>query len=300
VYSPVNGFVQSVRYLPGDYVRKGQLLAVLSHPDLVRLQRAFLESRSRLGALERDFERKKTLAQADATSQRALEQAQADYEMELAHNKGLRAEIDLIGLSAQQLDQGGEIQSTLAVRAPVSGYVNQVNLNIGKLVTPDDLLYEIIDVRHVHLELQVYARDLDKLRVDQRIEAWMPGVEKRYAAKVHLIGRMIDPDTKTTLVHGHFDAEPVAITPGAFMHAHIFTDEATAQVVPETALVREGEKTYLFVYRDGAFEKRSVTTGRADGDYVEIEDLALNGDERVAVRGWKQGRGLILNLRSTI
>lgn len=285
VYSPVNGFVKTLRYLPGDYVKKGTLLATLSHPDLVRMQRDFLECKSRLGALESDYRRKESLAGAEAASQRALEQARADYETERARYQGLRAEIQLIGLSAEQLEKTGEIQSTLSLYAPVNGYVNAVNINLGKLVTPNDLLYEIVDDSHVHLELQVYAKDVDKIRKEQRIEAWMPGREKIYSAEVHLIGRMIDPDTKTTLVHGHFSQEPVPITPGTFMHAHIYTDEAETLVVPATGVVRSGEEAFVFIQRDGGFEKRKVETGRTDGDYVEVRNLQLAEGEKIAVKG---------------
>ena len=59
VYSPVQGFVKRVNYLPGDYVRKGQILTAISHPDLVKLQREFLEVNSQMSYLEKNYNRKK-------------------------------------------------------------------------------------------------------------------------------------------------------------------------------------------------------------------------------------------------
>jgi len=285
VYSPVNGFVQMVRHLPGEYVRKGALLTTITHPDLVRLQRQFLESRSQLTALERDYERKQTLADAEAASQRALEQAQSAYDLERARYRGLKAELDLIGIDTGKLEEAGEIQSTLTITAPVSGYINTIGINTGKLISPQDLMYEIVDNRHVHLELQVYAKDLGKVRKGQAITATMPGSEQELKAEVHLIGKMIDPETKTALVHGHFLAEPVEAAPGTYMHAHIYLDEGKTTAVPISAVVREGGDAFIFVEMDKGFDKVPVVLGRQDGDFVEVRDLALEEGQRIVLEG---------------
>ncbi len=285
VYSPVNGFVQQVRHLPGQYVRKGELLTTITHPDLVRLQRQFLESTSQLSALERDYERKKTLADAEAASQRALEQARSAYDLERARYRGLKAELDLIGIDTGKLEEAGEIQSTLAIVAPVSGYINIVAVNTGKLITPQELLYEIVDNRHVHLELQVYAKDLGKIHEGQAITATMPGGEQELRAEVHLIGKMIDPETITALVHGHFLKEPVEATPGTYMHAHIYLDEQTMTAVPAGAVVREGEDAFVFVEMGKGFDKVPVQLGRQDGDYVAIHGLSLDEGQRIVLEG---------------
>ena len=285
VYAPVSGFVQSVSHLPGEYVRKGTLLTTISHPDLVRLQREFLESKSRLKALQLDFERKKTLVDAEAASQRSLEQAQSAFEMEQARYRGLKAELDLIGIRSGELEESGEIQSSLSVRAPVSGFITRVEINTGKLISPQDLLYEIVDNSHIHLELRVYAKDLGRIHEGQRIVASMPGSDKKYEAEVHLLGKMIDPETKTALLHGHFNGDPKSVTPGAYMHAHIYLDEEKITAVPQTAIVREGEKAYLFVEKGTGFEKLPVALGRNDESYIEVLGLQLHEGQRIAISG---------------
>ncbi|RMD76217.1 MAG: biotin/lipoyl-binding protein, partial [Bacteroidetes bacterium] len=73
VHSPVAGYVQTLRYLPGDHVRKGTLLCTLTHPELVRLQRDYLEARARLKFLESEKARKEQLAAVDAASRRTFE-----------------------------------------------------------------------------------------------------------------------------------------------------------------------------------------------------------------------------------
>ncbi|MBK7870065.1 MAG: efflux RND transporter periplasmic adaptor subunit [Saprospiraceae bacterium] len=80
--------------------------------------------------------------------------------LQQARYKGLKAELELLGISVKTLENTGEIQSSISFYAPVNGYITKVNINNGKLVSPNDLLFEIVDRSHVHLELQVFAKDV--------------------------------------------------------------------------------------------------------------------------------------------
>ncbi|MEZ4987684.1 MAG: efflux RND transporter periplasmic adaptor subunit [Saprospiraceae bacterium] len=186
VYAPVQGFVQQVSQLPGEFVKKGAVLTTLQHPDIINLQQAFLESSSQLDFLEKDFARKQALAASDATSAKVMEQALADLNKEKATQKGLKAQLKLLGVRVDQLLNSGEIQPTIALVAPISGYLTQVNVNQGKLVTPNDLLYEIIDNQHVHLELNVFAKDLPVLKEGQRITAQVP-IDQKYMKHLYTL-----------------------------------------------------------------------------------------------------------------
>ncbi len=285
VYSPVNGFVNNVKHLPGDYVRKGELLTTVRHPDLVRLQRELLETKSRLRFLQEEYQRKDTLAGADAASRKALGQARSDYETARATYQGLKAELEMIGIDPARLEKDGAIQPAIPIRAPGNGYLTQVNVNPGKLITPDQLLYEIVDNNHLHLELQVFAKDLPLLAKGQRIECQAPGIDQTFHAEVYLLGKMIDPATKTTRVHGHFDEEPVNLTPGTYVQARIHTDAQEVTALPEAAIVRDGEQSFVFVKTPDGFRRMAIQTGLANQGYVQVETLELSDSELLAVKG---------------
>lgn len=285
IYSPVEGFVEKVDHLPGEYVRKGAVLTTITHPSLVRLQREFLEVTSQLDALKSDYLRKDTLAGSEATSQRELEQAKAAYEMQLARYRGIKAELDLIDIDTGKLEKEGDIQPRITIRAPVSGYIDKVMVNTGMLVGSSDMLYQMLDDQHIHLELQVYAKDLNRLRKGQRVEASLPGREETLSAEVYLIGKMIDMETKTALVHSHFLDESAKVTPGAFVHAHIFIDQEEVQTVPISAVVREGDQAFVFVEQGKGFRKTPVSLGKTGEDYMEILGLQLEEGQRIALEG---------------
>lgn len=284
VYSAVSGFVGNVKYLPGDYVKKGSLLTTIKHPQIIKLQSSFLESSSRLDFAKKDLERKEVLAKEEATSEKLLQEAQLNYQSELAHFSGLKAELELIGLPVTRITEGN-IQPYVQIYAPISGFIASVNINKGKLITPEELLYEIVDDEHMHLELQIFAKDIPKVKKGQHIEAFVPGIEEKIAAEVHLVGHVIDLETKTTMVHGHFENKPPTLTAGTYLHARIFQQEDLLLTIPHSALIRSGEHTYVFIRNDQDFVQREVITGAFDDDYIAIEKLELSEGEKLVTKG---------------
>jgi cobalt-zinc-cadmium efflux system membrane fusion protein len=137
----------------------------------------------------------------------------------------------------------------------------------------------------MHLELQVFAKDIPQLKENQRIECQMPGGVRTYTAEVHLVGKMIDPETKTTMVHGHFENEPIDLIPGTYVQARIYTDAKEILAVPNSAIITEGSEHYIFVKKVNGFVKTKVITGKFNGQYIEIEPLNLGTDEQLAVKG---------------
>lgn len=285
VHSPVTGFVQKVSHLPGEYVRRGELLASIAHPELIRMQRNFLESASRIPFLKKDMERKKELADADAASRKAYEQALSDYSVEEARYNGLKAELELIGIGAQLVEESRQVQQSIRIFTPVAGYLVKVNVNPGKLVEPNMLLFEIVDNSHVHLELEVFAKDLGLLREGQQVAAGIPGREEKFSGKVHLINKAIDLEKKTANVHVHLDEEPGNLAIGTFLYARIRTDSRQAPAVPEAAVVRSGGRSFVFVKDGEGFRKVEVETGQADGEYVEVRKLNLKEGQQIALKG---------------
>lgn len=285
VHAPVTAFVRRVRYLPGDYVKKGTPLLTVEHPELVRLQGDFLEQAALLQGLEKDYRRKAGLVSTDATSERALDEVQARYEAAKARYRGLQAELQLLGLAPAQLEKDGIIRTQLLLRAPVSGYIQDVNVALGQLVQPETPLYTILDPGHAHLELEVFARDLPFVRKGQPVLSFLPGERDTFPAEVFLVGAMVDSQAKTATVHGHFRQEPVGLAPGTYLRAHILADAREALSLPESALVREGQRVLVYRKTGRAYSPVFVEPGRQEGDYVELRGQALSPEDTVVLRG---------------
>ncbi len=284
VYATTKGFVGKVPQLIGDFVRKGTLLTTLRHPELIHKQRLFAEAASQLSTLRKDVERKETLAGADAASQRSLEEAEAIYDRQMATFRGLAAELSMVGIDTAQV-LAGEFQTSTGVYAPVSGYIEQINVNPGKLVDDSQLLYEVLDVEHQHIELNVYAKDLRKLKRDQPMEVYVPGTDRPSTAYVYRIGRSIDLEDKTAVVHGHFHNEADALPPGTYVQARIYLDTTRVWSVPESAVIRSENTASVFIQEDGGFRQKEVSVGRSRNGYLEIRGLEDPANTNLVVKG---------------
>ncbi len=285
IYTPMTGFVQTAEHLIGDYVKKGTLLTSLKHHDFIKLQREYLEAQSQLVFLESDYKRKETLQKEEAGAERLFEEAKANYESRLAHVNGLKAELQFIGINTEALIEKGNIQAQIHIYAPASGYIAEVNINRGKLVTPTDKLFEIVDNKHLHLELNVFAKDLPKVKKGQRIEAYIPGTTQKIEAEVHLIGKTVDMEKRTALIHGHMVGDQADVAVGIFLNATIHIDEKNVPAVPITALVQEGGKYFIFLKKADSFEKMEVEIGASNDNYAELLHWDLAEETEIVTKG---------------
>jgi cobalt-zinc-cadmium efflux system membrane fusion protein len=284
VHTPIKGFVRHADLLPGDVVKKGQLLTRIEHRDLIAMQRDYHEARADVAFLVQEAARKDTLAKAEASAERLAQRAATDLAVRQAHLASAAAELRTIGLDPDRLDPANPV-TQLGIYAPVSGVISRVMVNIGKLVQPEDLLFEIVDRRHSHVEMAVYAHDLGKLAVGQELRIHAPGRTEPLPGEVHLLGPVIDPATKTARVHGHFAVEPAPVAPGTMVEVEVLTTPREALVVPETAVVRQGDAAYVFLREGAGFRLRQVAIGRITGGYVELLDSTLTPTTELAVTG---------------
>ncbi|MCI4648548.1 efflux RND transporter periplasmic adaptor subunit [Phaeodactylibacter sp.] len=285
VHSPVMGFVRNIRHLPGEQIRRGERLASIDHPDLVRLQRTFLETAAQLPYLQKDRDRKAELAQSDAASQRDYELAISELSIMQARYEGLKAELELIGIDAKNVEETKKIQSAIGIYAPAGGQLTHVEVRSGQLVQPETMLFQVTDDSHLHLELQVYAKDLHRVKKGQPVIANLPGEEAPITGTVHLVNQSIDMEQKTARVHVHLDEGTSKLAIGSFLFAKIQTDSRMALTVPEEALIRSGEEAFVFQETGNGFQRIPVKPGTAADGYVEISGNNITDRTPVALKG---------------
>lgn len=285
VHSPVMGFVSGVRHLPGEYVKQGTVLTRIAHPDLIRLQGDFLAAAAALPALLRDAQRQAALSQSDAASQKALEKAQSDLAIAQARHNALRAELQLIGIDAEAVAAQQQVQPSIALRSPVSGYLTEVSAQPGQLALPETPLFQILDNSHLHLELEVFPKDLPRLAKGQHVTARVPGTDTAYIGHVHLINRAMAAGQKTVGVHVHFDKEPVDLALGTFLFAEVLTGSQPGFALPESAIARSGDQAFVFVETEKGFRRLPVELGTTDKGLVGVRSPELRVGLRVVVDG---------------
>lgn len=268
---PMSGYIGSIKLVPGMKVSRGQALATLQDQELIQLQQDYLIARSRVNFLQKEYDRQKTLNATKTTSDKVYEQTKSEYESQRIMMNSLNEKLRMIGINAQALNEDN-IRRAVSVAAPISGYVSAVHVNSGKYISPQDVLFELVNPTDLHLQLKVFEKDLPLLQSGQKVLVTLtsqPG--KTYEAKISLISKNLDND-RSASVHCSFIGAADNLFPGTFASAVIETASHDAITVPEEAVVRWQNGQYIFIQKDkGRFEMLPVTVGETDEGRTAIQ-----------------------------
>lgn len=269
ISAPLGGFIKHTELLQGMKVKKGQVIAVMEHADYIQLQQDYLDSKNQLEFLDLEYKRQQELATENVNSAKALQLSKSTYLSMKAKTEGLRSKLKLINISPADIENG-EIKNTVSIVAPITGFVMQVNVNIGMYVNPTDVMFKIVDTDHLHAEAQVFERDLTKLKVGQRVLINLTNETVPRIAKVYLIGKEISSE-RTVRVHCHLEKEDSNLIPGMYFSALIELGDTPLNTVPENAVVSFEGKDYLFTsIQKNTFKMVEIKTGLTESGYTEI------------------------------
>jgi len=272
ISAPLGGFVKSTELLQGMHVNKGQTVVVMEHPNYIQLQQDYLESVSQLGFLEQEYNRQLDLSKENVNALKSLQQAKSNYFGTKAKVAGLKARLKLVNINPTDIETG-DIKSTVSITSPISGFVSQVNVNIGMYANPTDIMFRIVDTDHVHAEAQVFEKDLPKIKIGQLVRITLSNEPKERLAHVFLIGKEISPE-RSVRVHCHFVGEDENLIPGTYFSALVETGSNTVMALPANAVVNFEGKHFVFVEKDPAkhtYELLEIQTGASDGSFVQFE-----------------------------
>jgi cobalt-zinc-cadmium efflux system membrane fusion protein len=276
---PLGGFLKNTPLLQGSRVKKGQIIATIENLDFIQLQQDYLEAKSQLEFAQADYERQQELGKENVNSQKALQQSKATFQGWQAKLNGLREKLKVMNIDLAALESG-KISSTINLYSPINGYVTQVNVNIGRFVNPTDILFEIVNTEHLHVELTVFEKDALKLKVGQKVRFTLANETKERTATVYLLGREISED-RTVRIHCHITEEDTNLLPGMYLQAIVETGGSEVIALPDGAIIDYLGRKYVF-YREAAppesaastnsysFNMHEVQVGISEAGYTEV------------------------------
>jgi membrane fusion protein, heavy metal efflux system len=292
---PMGGFVKSTKLLQGMKVKEGEVIATLEHQDYIQLQQDYLDNISKLEYLEAEYDRQQQLAQENVNSQKALQQARSNFESARATADGLRAKLGMLNIDPGDIARHG-IRSRIELYAPVSGFVTEVNVNLGEYVANTDVMFRIVNMEHLHAELQVYEKDIRLVRAGQKVSFTLAHETSPRTATVYLVGKEISKE-RTVRVHCHLDQEDESLLPGMYVTARIETNAEEGNVIPLNSIVSfEGEHA-IFVKRGRRqFELILVKTGNSSNDSIIIRHApGLHPGDSIVTDGAFELLGMLKN-----
>ncbi|GET24501.1 efflux RND transporter periplasmic adaptor subunit [Prolixibacter sp. NT017] len=262
-----SGSVKRIHVKMGQKVKRGQVLAMLTGPELITMQENYLKSVYSLEMLEKEYQRLQQLEVDNISSRKQLEQAKASYLSEKATAQSLHERLRLLRIEPEKLMNDG-IQSEIPVVSPIDGIINQINFSVGQILSPDQMLFEVLDLSRLVLKISVLEKDIPQISVGQNV-MFIPSNlgDKPYAAKVTAIGGMVEQTAKVVNVILQPVELPDKLLPGMFVAAMIRVDAHMAKCVPEAALIYdENNNSILFYTEDDPEKSGSVTFG-----HIQVE-----------------------------
>ena len=293
---PLGGYLKSTKMLPGMRVRKGQVLAELEDMQFIQLQQDYLTAGANFELAENEYVRQKDLNESKAASDKVFQQAKAEMETQRILMNALARKLEVIGIAPQKLT-AENISKTVPVLSPIDGFVSKVNVSVGKYTAPTDMLFELVDPKDIHLALSVFEKDLNALAVGQHVTAYTNAdPSKKFKAEIILIGKSLTDD-RMAEVHCHFDHYSASLVPGMFMNGEVSIRDKKAFTVPEDAVVRWENKSFVFVERDsGRFEMVEIVPGTVRDGVQQIGGAGIGAESKIVIRN---AYSLLMKMKNT-
>lgn len=246
----IGGIIKKISIIEGQFVKEGQTLAIIENLEFTKIQEAYLTSKSNLELLTLEYERQKTLNDGNANSKKVLQKAKSEYEVEKARFNSLKKQMNTMNLSSSE-----NATSSMAITAPISGYITDVNVKIGTNAEPGQVLFSIVDNSKMHVDLLVYEKDLQKVKVGQTINFVLTNQDNtEIQGKVFSIGKAFENETKSVAVHADITNEQQTLIPGMYVNALINVGTHSVKAVPVDAVVKADGREFIFVLEESEEE----------------------------------------------
>jgi len=277
ITSVVGANVVSIKVIEGDKVNKGETVAYLSHPNIIQKQTDYLSAYSNSQFLKKEFERQKTLYDAGVGSGANFQKSEAEYQSSKSLAKGLEAQLQQLNINASGV-RNGTIYQRVALRSPIEGFVQKVEIKTGQYVEPQTDLFEVVNTNHVHADLMVFEKDVYKVKKGQKVlfnVQSIPG--KELTAEIYSISKTFEQNPKALHVHAEIENKEGNLIPGMYIKGRVLTNNNMTTALPESAIAKDGDRSYAFVVEkedeNWNFVPVEITKGIQDGEWIAVDFL---------------------------
>ncbi|HLZ35243.1 MAG TPA: efflux RND transporter periplasmic adaptor subunit [Nitrospira sp.] len=288
----VRGRVVDVYADLGQQVEANALLAILYSSELGLAQSAYLKSRAKLHVAEQAYARAKYLLQEKVIGEAEAQRRQAELLSMQAEAHESRDHLKLLGMSDEEfrrLDKSRDIRSHVPIVAPFAGRIIGRNLTRGEVVETTEKLFVVADLSEVWVRANIPEKDIPFVhsvhasggtQAEVRVNAYPREIFK---GTITYVGDVLDPATRTMQLRLELPNPEGRLKPEMFATIRLYSESQPDRLaVPETALQRDQDRTFVFVQRSaGEYEVREVQIGESNGTQTTILGGLSEGDQVV-------------------
>ncbi len=280
------GVVKTLNVQIGDYVKEGQVIAMIANLQFIQLQEEYLTINSKIIFAEQELQRQKELNAGNAGALKNLQNVTAELNTFQTRKASLKEQIELMGINPNELSNS-KLKSTLTITSPLNGVISDIFPKIGSYIDVSSPVAEIVDNSSLHLDLQIFEKDLPLLKVGQTIHFTLTNnPTSEYDAKVFSIGSSFENESKTIAVHCHVVGNKIGLIDGMNITAIVSLNNVTTPAVPNDAIINVDSKDYIFIVTDKKPEEHHNDNGENEKDkHDEDEKDNINFEKIEIVKG---------------
>jgi cobalt-zinc-cadmium efflux system membrane fusion protein len=287
--SNVNGRVVEVLANIGDQATPGKPLARISSLELTQAQRDLLRAHSTMKLNEKAVERARALLASDVIGFAEVQRREAELAVAQAEFKAARDQLGILGLSAagiRQLEQSATISSIIPVVASLSGVVIERTVVQGQVVQPGEKLFSVADLSTVWVVGGVPEQLAHDVQVGQSAQIEVAALpSEKVTGTIVFVSDTVSPETRTVTVRTEVRNPGRKLKPAMLANMKVALRPHERMVVPAAAVVREGDKDFVYVAHGANRYRMTPVELAPDTNGLRPVLKGLDGGEQVVVTG---------------
>jgi multidrug efflux pump subunit AcrA (membrane-fusion protein) len=248
------------------------------------------------------FERAKQLFESGAASKVGLDQSESNYKLAEQQYNSAKANYEItvtktnpeniasakaqVNQAAAALELAKSQLDNAVVKSPINGIVATRSIEVGELAGSTGIAMSVIDLSSVFVDINATEDMINKIRLGDTVGVIIKAAgDNPFTGEVTNISPAADPKTQSYPVRIKIDNSSETLKGGMFAEIRMVLDKASGILaVPISAVIDEGGKKYVYILKGDSAEKREVSTGLSDDEFIAITK-GLSEKETVIVKG---------------
>ena len=242
----IGGVVKDIYVLEGTFVSKGKTLATIQNLEVSSIQEDYNSAVANIEYLQLEYNRQKTLSDENVNPRKTFQEVKSKLAVEKARAQAAKNKLQALNVSLSGSS------SIIPIVSPISGYVGKISITKGAFAETGKTLFEVVDNSQMHLDLNVYEKDLGKIAIGQEVDFILTNQSnKSIKGKIFGINKSFSNESKTVAVHAKIDSNDAKdLISGMYVAANINITNQTVRALPKDAIVKNGDKYYIYIQEE--------------------------------------------------
>jgi cobalt-zinc-cadmium efflux system membrane fusion protein len=277
IFPVISGQVSEIKVMAGDYVKQGQVLAVIKSPEMAGYSNEYVTAKSNVDIAKKSLDAATDMYKSGLASQRELLAAQEGYNQALSAFEKSKRVLNL---------NGGSMTGEYIVKSPISGFVVERQVNNSMMIRTDNStgLFTISDLKNVWVMANVYESNISFVKTGDSVNITTlsyPG--KIFRGRIDKIMNVLDPSNKVMKLRIVLENTGYLLKPEMFASVVVNTTENKRMIsIPSGALIFDHSQYYVLVYKSSSdIAIRPVQVLNTVGERTFISDGLSEGEHLI-------------------